>query len=79
MGAIATILPSGAAIFRSHYLSFFTRYPVRLAQDSDGDRRNDDFVLKCRKDISWIRRLVSVDDGLLRGEFGTEDRLRWFS
>jgi hypothetical protein len=28
-------------------LSFFTRYPIRLVQDFDVDRRNDDFVLKC--------------------------------
>ena len=28
-------------------LSFFTRYPTRLVQDFDVDRRNDGFVLKC--------------------------------
>jgi hypothetical protein len=28
-------------------LSFFWRYPIRLVQDFDVDRRNDDFVLKC--------------------------------
>ena len=28
-------------------LSFFTRYPIRLVQDFDVDRRNEDFVLKC--------------------------------
>jgi hypothetical protein len=28
-------------------LSFFTQYPIRLVQDFDVDRRNDDFLLKC--------------------------------
>jgi hypothetical protein len=28
-------------------LSFFTRYPIRLVQDFDVDRRNGTFVLKC--------------------------------
>jgi len=27
--------------------------------------------------MSWIRRFVSVDDWLLRGTFGEEDRLLW--
>ncbi len=28
-------------------LSFLTKYPIRLVQDFDVDRRNDDFLLKC--------------------------------
>jgi hypothetical protein len=28
-------------------LSFFTQYPIRLVQDFDVERRNDDFLLKC--------------------------------
>jgi hypothetical protein len=28
-------------------LSFFTQYPIRLVQDFDVDRRNDNFILKC--------------------------------
>lgn len=28
-------------------LSFFAQYPIRLVQDFDVDRRNDDFILKC--------------------------------
>jgi hypothetical protein len=28
-------------------LSFFTRYPIRLVQDFDVDRRNGEFILKC--------------------------------
>lgn len=28
-------------------LSFFVQYPIRLVQDFDVDRRNDEFVLKC--------------------------------
>ncbi len=27
-------------------LSFFTQFPIRLVQDFDVDRRNDEFVLK---------------------------------
>ena len=28
-------------------LASFTKYPIRLVQDFDVDRRNDDFVLNC--------------------------------
>ena len=28
-------------------LSFFRQYPIRLIQDFDVDRRNDNFILKC--------------------------------
>lgn len=53
-------------------LSFFTRYPIRLVQDFDVDRRNDDFVLKClrleRDGPGFPQEKLHVPRALPRGD-----------
>lgn len=53
-------------------LSFFTRYPIRLVQDFDVDRRNGDFVLKCLRlegdGPGFMQEKVSRPRALPRGE-----------
>ena len=53
-------------------LSFFTRYPIRLVQDFDVDRRNGDFVLKCLRlegdGPGFMQEEVSRPQALPRGE-----------
>ncbi len=53
-------------------LSFFTRFPIRLVQDFDVDRRNDDFVLKCLRlegdGPGFMQEKVSRPQALPRGD-----------
>ncbi len=53
-------------------LSFFARYPIRLIQDFDVDRRNGDFLLKCLRlegdGPGFMQEKVSRPRALPRGE-----------
>ncbi len=53
-------------------LSFFIEYPVRLVQDFDVDRRNDDFILKCLRlegdGPGFPQEKVSFPKALPRGD-----------
>lgn len=53
-------------------LSFFTQYPIRLVQDFDVDRRNNDFLLKCLRlegdGPGFPQERVSFPKALPRGD-----------
>jgi len=53
-------------------LSFFTRYPIRLVQDFDVDRRSETFVLKCLRLMGdgpgFPQEKVSFPRALPRGD-----------